>query len=300
MKSSHIIHALGTVLGCLISTSAINLFLMTNHLLSGGLTGIGIIIYYLTGLPVGIQVLIYNVPLFIWAYKVMGKEYIASTIFGTVMFSVCVDVTQFLRDYQPVDDPMLAAIFGGVFVGTGYGIVFRSNGTTGGLDIASAIIKKYYSINMGMMNFMFNCVIMAASMFIFGPKPAMYTLICMFVSATLTDKVVAGFITRKAVLIVSEQSAMISEGIIHEMGRGVTFLHAEGAFLHRAERVIFVVVTLTQIAKLKSIAYRYDPAAFMIVVDANEVMGRGFTMPLVKIEEMVRKRDEEMKSKTGK
>ena len=117
---------------------------------------------------------------------------------------------------------------------------------------------------------------------------------------TLTDKVVAGFITRKAVLIVSEQSAMISEGIIHEMGRGVTFLHAEGAFLHRAEKVIFVVVTLTQIAKLKSIAYRYDPTAFMIVVDANEVMGRGFTIPLVKIEEMVRKRDEEIKSKAGK
>ncbi len=291
MTARHLFRAVGILLGCLISSSSINLFLIPNHLLSGGLTGIGIIIYFLTGLPVGAQILVYNIPLLIAAYRMLGREYIGDVIFGTVMFSVCVDATHFLNDYAPVPDPMLAAIFGGVFNGIGYGIIFRSGGSSGGLDIVAAIVKKYYSLNMGGVIFGFNCVIMAGSALLFGPMPAMYTLISMFMSATLTDKVVAGFIRRKAMLLISENAEMIAEGIIHEVGRGVTFLDGEGAFTRMPKRVIFCVVNLTQIARIKNIANHLDPQAFMIILDANEVMGRGFTLPLIKIEEMLKDRD---------
>ena len=295
MTLAHFIRALGICLGCLISSGSINLFLMPNHLLSGGLTGIGIVVYFIFGLPVGAQVLVYNIPLLIAAYRTLGREYIVDVIFGTVMFSVCLDATTFLRELMPVTDPMLAAVFGGVANGIGYGIIFRNNGSSGGLDIVAAIIKKYYSLNFGSVIFGFNCLIMAMSAFFFGMEPAMYTLISMFMSAKLTDKVVAGFVSRKAVLLISERTELIAEGIIHEVGRGVTFLDAEGAFYHKKKKVLFVAVNLTQIAKIKRIADSLDPQAFMIVIDANEVMGRGFTLPGVEIAELLTKRDEEMK-----
>ena len=301
MNGRHLLRALGIVLGCLISSSSINLFFMPNHLLSGGLTGIGIIVYFMTGgLPVGAQVLVYNLPLLFAAFKTLGREYIVDVIFGTVMFSVCLDATHFLNDYAPVHDTMLAAVFGGVFNGIGYGIIFRMNGSSGGLDIVAAIIKKYYSLNMGGVIFAFNCVIMAASAVMFGVVPAMYTLISMFMSGTLTDKVVAGFNHRKVVILISDRTRVIAEGILSEVGRGVTFLDGEGAFLHKKKQVLFVVVSLTQIARIKDIANAIDPQSLMIVMDASEVMGRGFTLPGIRLEEMLRERQERMKEERKK
>lgn len=276
--------------GCLISSSSINLFLVPNHLLSGGVAGIAIIFYYLAALPIGIQMLIYNLPLLLLAYKTLGRYYTVDVIFGTVLFSVCVDMTGFLTVYAPVPDVMLAAIYGGVFNGIGYGLIFRMNGSSGGLDIVAAVVKKYYSLNMGMVIFAFNCIIMSIAACLFGVMPAMFTLISMFVSSLLTDKVVAGFNNRKAIILISDRTEAIAEGIIHEVGRGVTFLHGEGAFTHKEKNVLFVVVSLTQIGKIKLIADTIDSQAFMIVLSANEVMGRGFTLPGVKIEAMLQER----------
>ena len=232
-----IMHYAGITLGCLIASSSINLFLVPSHLLTGGVTGVAIIFYYLADLPIGIQTLVYNVPL------------------------------------------LLAAIFGGVFNGIGYGIVFRVDGSTGGFDIIGAIVKKYYSLHMGGVIFGANCLIMLVAAFLFGVAPAMFTLISMFINATVTDRVIAGFNSRKAVLIVSEKAEEIAEEIIVELGRGVTFLHGQGAFTHRERDVIFVAVKLTQVAKVKRIANEVDSNAFMIIMSANEVMGRGFSKP---------------------
>lgn len=300
IKASHIREAAGIVLGCLISACSINLFLLPNHLLGGGLTGIGIIVYFLTGLPVGLQVLVYNVPLLAAAFRLLGRDYFAGVIFGTVTFSVCLDAMHWLNDCAPVSDPMLSAIFGGVFNGIGYGVIFRNGGSSGGLDIVAAIVKKYYSFNMGGVIFGFNCVIMGVSACMFGVVPAMYTLVSMFMSATLTDKVVAGFNHRKVVILISDETEKIAKAIIRGVGRGVTFLEGEGAFTHREKRVLFVVVTLTQVAKVKKIANHYDPLAFMIVLAANEVMGRGFTMPNVEIDSMLREIDASQAAKAGR
>ena len=275
---------LGIIIGCLIASCSINLFIVPSHLLTGGATGISIIVYYLVGFPIGVQTFLYNIPLLFASYKLLGRAYTIDIIIGTFIFSFCLDATKFLNIYAPVDDLMLAAIFGGVFNGIGYGIVFKMNGSTGGFDILGAIIKKYYSMNMGGVIFGFNCIVVTAAGFMFGISPAMFTLICMFVNAQVTDKVAGGFNRKKAILIVSDRSREIADEIISVVGRGVTFLHGQGAFTGREKDVIMVVVSLTQIAKIKAITHRNDQHAFMLIMSANEVLGHGFSDPTKEIQ----------------
>ncbi len=294
MLEHKLLRYLGITLGCFIASCSINLFLVPSHLLTGGATGIAIIFYYLAGLPIGLQTFLYNIPLLAAAWKTMGKVYTVDIIIGTAIFSACLDATKFLNAYASINDVMLAAIFGGVFNGIGYGIVFRMNGSTGGFDIIGAIVKKYYSLNMGGVIFGFNCLIMLVAAFLFGMAPAMLTLICMFVNAMVTDKVIAGFNSRKAVLIVSDKAETIAEGIM-EVGRGVTFLHGQGAFTRRERNVVFVVVTITQVAKIKLIANAIDSNAFMIIMSANEVMGRGFSLPEAPIGNVIKRYEHDEK-----
>lgn len=290
MLEHRLLRYLGIAAGCLIASCSINLFLVPAHLLTGGVTGIAIIAYYLVQLPIGVQTFLYNIPLLAASWKTLGRSYTLDVIIGTALFSFLLDLTRPLNAYAPVQDLMLSAIFGGIFNGIGYGIVFRMNGSTGGFDIIGAIAKKYWSLNMGSVIFAFNCGIMAVAAFLFGVAPAMFTLICMYMNGTVTDKMIAGFNRRKAVLIISDQAQHIAEGIITEVGRGVTFLHGQGAFTRRERNIVFVIVNLTQIAKIKLIANLFDPNAFMIIISANEVMGRGFSTPGVDIEEMLKSR----------
>ncbi len=270
---------LWVAIGCLICSLAINAFLVPHHLLSGGVSGIAIISYFLFGLPIGVQVLVMNFPLLYAAYRLLGRDYTVGTIYGTILFSLAVDATQFISQYNLIDDPIISAITGGVFSGIGSGLIFRVNGSAGGLDIVAAIVKKYYSLNFGAVGFAINCVIMLLAALLFGLKLAMLTLISMFIGANLTDKVVEGFNRRKTVFIVSYNTDKIIEAILKEVGRGVTILHGQGAFTRQNKPVLFVVVSLTQIAKIKQLVHAADPQAFMIVQDAAEVMGRGFTLP---------------------
>lgn len=265
--------------GCIIASISINGFLVPHHLLSGGISGLAIIFYFLFGLPIGIQIFVMNIPLLYAAYRLLGKDYTINTIFGTIFFSVAVDGTRFFSQYNLIDDPIISALTGGVISGIGSGLIFRVNGNAGGLDIVAAIVKKYYSLNFGVVGFAINCVIMVVAALLFGLKLAMLTLFAMFVTANLTDKVVEGFNRRKTVFIVSYNTDSIVSSILKEVGRGVTILNGEGAFTHQSKQVLFVVVSLTQIAKIKQLVHESDPQAFMIVQDAAEVMGRGFTLP---------------------
>ena len=219
----------GMTLGCLIASCAINLFLIPAHLLTGGATGIAMIVYYIFGLPIGLQTFIYNIPLLFMAWKLMGRTYTIDIIIGTAIFSFFLDLTRPLNAYAPVSDMMLTTVYGGVFAGLGYGLVFRMNGSTGGFDILAAIVRKYYDLHMGGVLFSLNCLIMLVAAFLFGMAPAMFTLIYMFINATVMDKIVAGFNHRKAVLIVSDKHQGIAAAIIDQMHRGVTFLHGQGA-----------------------------------------------------------------------
>lgn len=268
---------LGIMAGCLVAASSINLFVVPSSLLTGGVTGIAIIIYFLADLPIGIQTLAYNVPLLIASYKLLGKKYTVDVVIGTVMFSLALDVTKFLNGMIPLEDMMLASIYGGIFNGIGYGIVFRMNGSTGGFDILGAIFKKYYSMDIGSVIFGFNCLIVAVAGALFNITSAMFTLICMYVTSQMTNKVIDGFNQRKAILIISDKAKDIADGIIADIGRGVTFIHGEGAYTGAPKKIVMVVVSMTQIAKIKIIANTVDKNAFMLILAASEVQGRGFT-----------------------
>ena len=263
--------------GCLIAASSINLFVVPSSLLTGGVTGIAIIFYFLAGLPIGIQTLAYNVPLLIASYKLLGKKYTIDVIIGTVMFSLALDATKFLNGMIPLDEMMLASIYGGIFNGLGYGIVFRMNGSTGGFDILGAIFKKYYSMDIGSVIFGFNCLIVAVAGALFSITSAMFTLICMYVTSQMTNKIIDGFNQRKAILIISEHAKDIADGIIADIGRGVTFLNGEGAYTGDPKKIVMVVVSMTQIAKIKIVVNTVDKNAFMLILAASEVQGRGFT-----------------------
>lgn len=266
-----------TGLGSTLMAVAINTFFLPHHMLSGGTSGIAIILLLLFNIPIGIQVMVMNIPIFYSAYKLLDREVVINGLYGMLVFSLVVDATKFLTSYQLTDDILLAALLGGVIFGVGGGLVFRVNGNTGGTDIIALIIKKYYGLDIGSVLFAINCTLMIISTFLFGFKPAMYTLISMYVCATVTDRTIEGFNRKKTITIISDHSDLIASTILQEIGRGVTFLHGEGAFTNQNRKIIFVVVTLTQVAKIKLLIDDIDPTTFMIVQDAADVSGRGFT-----------------------
>lgn len=263
--------------GSTISGISINTFFVPHHLLSGGVSGIAMIIYFLMQWPIGLMNVVLNIPMFYLAYRLLDKEYVLGSIYGLLIFATAIDATRFLSSYNFIDDILLASIYGGILSGIGAGIIFRVNGSSGGTDIVAAIVKRYYGYNMGAMGFAINCVIMLVAAILFGPKYAMYTLLAMYTAATVTDKIVEGFNRRKTIMIISDHHDQISEAVLNVLGRGVTILRGEGAFTHQEKKVLYIVVTFTQIAKIKQIVEDVDPAAFIIVQDAAEVSGKGFS-----------------------
>lgn len=266
-------------IGCIVVSCAINLFFVPHHLLAQGLSGLGILFYYMFGWPIGLQLLIYNLPLLYLAYRLIGKEYVVTTIYGTILFSIVLDATRFLSDIVAINDPILSAIAGGAVAGLGGGLVFRVSGSLGGLDIIATIVKKYYSLNIGLVLFSVNCIMALSAAFFFGLKLAVLSLVAMYIGASVTDKVVEGFNNKKSVYIISYHPDHIIKSILNAVGRGVTILHGEGAYTRQDKQILFVVVSLSEIAQIKGLVHIADPDAFMIVSDAAEVLGKGFSRP---------------------
>lgn len=264
--------------GSLISGIAINTFLIPHHLFSGGVSGVAMILYFLFEWPIGPQIIALNIPIFYAAYRLLDRDYVICGVFGMLIFSFATDATRFLSTINLVDDTLLAAIYGGVISGIGSGMIFRAGGSAGGTDTVATIAKKYYSLNVGLVGFSINVFLMLVAAILFGVKPAMYTLLSFFVGSRVTDAVIEGLNRKKTVMIISEMNEAIAEAIMDEVGRGATFLEGTGAFTGQEKKVLFVVVTLTQIAKIKFIIEKMDPHAFMIVQDAAEVLGHGFSV----------------------
>ncbi|MBU2702118.1 uncharacterized membrane-anchored protein YitT (DUF2179 family) [Sporomusaceae bacterium BoRhaA] len=268
---------LWVAIGSMISGVSINIFFVPHHLLSGGVSGVAMIIFFLFHYPLGLLTTLLNIPIFYLAYKMLNKEYVFGAFYGMIIFSASLDATRFLADINFIDDILLASIYGGILTGIGSGIIFRVNGSSGGTDIIGAIMKKYYGYSMGSMGFAINCVVMIFAGVFFGPKSAMYTLFAMYAGAVLTDKIVEGFNRKKSIMIISDKHEEISVAILNELGRGITILKGEGAFTHQEKKVLYIVVTFTQIAKIKIMVEDIDTSAFLIIQDAAEVSGKGFT-----------------------
>ena len=271
------------VLGSFILSVAINLFIIPNKLLSGGISGIGLMIQYIFKFPMGVTILILNIPLLILSILKINKRFTAFTILGTISLSAFLIITLPLNSVlAPVEESyrLLYCIYGGVISGIGAGIVFSNEGSTGGMDIIAMYAKKKYGIEIGIMTFTINFLIVAIGSVLFDFKVGLYTLIAMYITSYVMEKVINGVNRRKMLLIVSEKEKEVSDAILNNFNRGVTILYGEGAYTSHRKNVMYCVVSLGQLPQIKRVIKEIDQEAFISIIDIAEVQGNGFKSPL--------------------
>jgi len=263
--------------GCIIASLGVNLFLVNAQLLSGGATGVALILQYLYNIPSGITVFLINIPLFFVSYKMLNKKFTLYSAVGMISLSISLMITKPLSSLVRVDDILLYCIYGGFLSGLGYGLVFLRNGSTGGTDIITMVVRKKYSnFEIGKLSFGLNCIIVFIGALIFGLPKALYTLISMFIQGIVVDKVINGFNSKKLLLILTEKEEEIIKYVIKDMNRGVTSLVAEGEYTHELKKMLYIAVTSSQMVHLKNKILRIDPKAFITIIDVSEVNGKGF------------------------
>lgn len=266
------------ILGSLISAIGINTFLVNAHLLGGGVSGLALILEYTMNIPTGYSVLLINLPLLYLSYKKMDMRFTINTIIGSISLSIMLILTRPLQKMIVLDDILLLCIYGGILNGIGVGLSFSNQGSTGGLDIISSVIKKSHEhFDIGKISFGFNFLIVLAGAFIFNIKIALYTLVSMYLTAALIDKVVKGFDKKeKLIFIITDKEEEVSEWIMKALKRGVTFLKGEGAYTAKDKKVLYCVISLSQLPKLKQVVKGIDGNAFISILDISEVQGKGF------------------------
>ena len=268
------------LLGSAIFSFGIVHFNMENNLAEGGFTGITLLLYFLFSFNPSYSNLILNIPLFFIGWKYLGKKVFAYTMIGTLSVSVFLWIFQRYKFNIPLkDDLMLAALFAGVFLGIGLGIIFRYGGTTGGVDIIARLSQKYIGWSMGKTMFLFDaCVITLSLIFYLDYREAMYTLVAVFGGARVIDFMQQGAYTARGAMIISEKNDEISKKILTEMERGVTVLTGKGSFTNQKKEVLYCVVGRNEITRLKNLIMEVDPYAFVSVSAVHEVLGEGFTL----------------------
>ena len=268
------------LLGACILSFGIVHFNMQNNLSEGGFTGITLLLYFLFKWDPSYVNLILNVPLFFIGWKLLGKTAFFYTLIGTIGLSVFLWIFQRYQIDMPLSDDMtLAALFAGVTVGIGIGIIFRFGGTTGGVDIIARLVNKYVGWSMGKTMFIFDaCVIILSLIFYLSYREAMYTLVAVFIATRVIDFMQEGAYSARGALIISEQNIEISNKILQEMDRGVTVLKGYGSFTKQEKEVLYCVVAKNEIVRLKNVITSVDPNAFVSVIIVHDVQGEGFTL----------------------
>jgi uncharacterized membrane-anchored protein YitT (DUF2179 family) len=268
------------LLGAAIFAFGLVHFNMQNNLAEGGFTGITLLLYFLFKWDPSYTNLALNIPLFIIGWRLLGRNSFLYTIIGTVSLSVFLWIFQrYAIDMSLKNDLTLAALFAGVFIGIGLGIIFRYGGTTGGVDIIARLVYKYKGISMGKTMFAFDAVVITLSLLLYlSYREAMYTLVAVFVAARVIDFMQDGGYAAKGATIISEKSSEIAEKIMNEMDRGVTILKGQGSYTKRDRDVLYCVVAKNELSRLKSVITSVDPHAFVAVSDVHDVLGEGFTL----------------------
>ncbi|KAB2333665.1 YitT family protein [Bacillus mesophilum] len=268
------------LLGSAIFSFGIVHFNMQNNLAEGGFTGITLLLYFLWEWDPSYTNLILNIPLFFIGWKLLGRSVFLYTIIGTFSVSIFLWIFQRYQINMPLNDDLtLAALFAGVFIGIGLGIIFRYGGTTGGVDIIARLANKYAGISMGKAMFMFDAVVIALSLiFYLTYQEAMYTLVAVFIGARVIDFMQEGAYAARGAMIISENTGQIADKIMKEMDRGATVLRGYGPYTKKDKEVLYCVVARNEIVKLKSVITSVDPHAFVSVTVVHDVLGEGFTL----------------------
>ncbi|WP_246239187.1 YitT family protein [Paenibacillus anseongensis] len=261
-------------IGAALMAVGLEIFLVPNKIIDGGITGISIILSYLTHIQVGIFLTLLNLPFLFIGYKMIGKTFALSTLFAILVMSAG---TALLHPvHELTNDPLLAAVFGGIILGIGVGMVIRFGGSLDGTEIIAILISKKIPFSVGEVVMFFNVFILGSAGFVYSWDRAMYSLIAYFIAYKMIDVTIEGFDESKSVWIISDRFRQIGEAILDRLGRGVTYLEGEGGFSGDNKKVIFCVITRLEEAKLKSIVDELDPSAFLAVGNIHDVKGGRF------------------------
>lgn len=280
-KKSWIMDYLLIFVGTALMSITLNSAFDMNGLVDGGFSGVAIIVKSLTeswfgvGIPLWLTNIVLNIPMFFLGIKIKGIRFLAKTIWGTFSLSFWL----YAMPIFPIvkGDLFLAVIFGGVLQGVGIGLVFLGKGTTGGTDMVAVLIQHYVKhMSVARIMQLVDALIVAAGAFVFGPKNALYAIVAIYIVAKVTDGLLEGMNYAKAVYVISDHADELSKELMSELDRGATGIPVKGMYKGKNRMMLFCIIGKKQIVRLKEIVVKIDPGAFLIVMDAREVLGEGF------------------------
>jgi uncharacterized membrane-anchored protein YitT (DUF2179 family) len=277
------------LVGSFILAAGFVYFVSPHKIVPGGVYGIAIVVHYLTegvfsfwpeGIPIGLFGLILNIPLTIAGIKILGPRFGVKTVIGFVLTSVFMDGITYFRpngNIPLVDDVLLSSVFGGVLIGFGLGLIFKSRATSGGSDIIAMIIAKYTKLQLGKLMIYVDSVIVLLALFAFQDwHIPLYSWVVIYISGRAIDMTLEGADYNKALLIISNKHAEIKHKLLHDLERGGTYLSGEGMYTGEEKRIIYTVVSRREVAILEEYISKIDPDAFITIMDAKEILGEGF------------------------
>ena len=266
-----------TIMGSALFSLGFSLFLQSNEINSGGISGLAMVIVELTGVgSVGVLTVLINLPLFILGAKKLGRRFFFGSLLGMLISSILIDAFALIPFSAP--DTMICTLYGGVLCGIGVGIVFAAGTSTGGSDILIRLLKlRYRNVPIGQISMFFDVTVVVLTGIVFRDvSRALYSGLAAFICGQAVDLVVYRFDYSKVALIVTEQYAPIAQAVGDKLERGATYLQAEGSYSHKSTKVVLAVVKKRQLSELKELIMGIDPAAFVIVLEAHQVLGDGF------------------------
>ena len=276
-------------LASLIQAASLWIFFVPANLASGGVSGIAQLINHFTDWPIGLMVLIGNVPLFLLGWRFLGgRRFAMRTAAAIITYSLLTDlllkipVFVYYTDILINDlkgDIFLNSLYGAIISGIGYGLVYRARGTSGGSDILARILSKWRGVSMTQSYLMVDTAVILSAGFIFGWKAALYAMITLYVSGLVSETVLEGGGTVRTAMIITNRPEDVSARVIENLERGVTYLEGRGAYTGNSRPVLYCVVSRSEVSTLKTIVHEIDPDAFMVIGVAHEALGEGF-MPL--------------------
>jgi len=267
------------LVGAFIMAAGFVLFITPYKIVPGGVYGISIVLHYLFGTPVGLVALCFDIPLTLIGIKVLGPRFGVKTVVGFVFTAIFVDWLTFLWGEQPLveNDPLLSSIFGGVLIGFGLGLIFKSKATSGGSDIIAMIVSKYTHLPLGQLMIGVDSVIVLIGLVAFGDwKIPLYSLIVIYITGRVIDLVLQGVSYDKTLFIISRKPQELRDKIINDLNRGGTFIPGRGMYNNQERTMIYTVVNRREVAMLQEFVHKTDPEAFMTVINTNEILGNGF------------------------
>ncbi|MBI6873688.1 YitT family protein [Clostridium aciditolerans] len=264
------------VLGCLLSSIGLNMFIVHAKLYSGGVSGLAILIQYITKFPAGYTIMLANIPLLVISFKKLNIRFTIYSLIGTVCYSVFLVITKDLQTIISTNDTLLYCLYGGLLNGLGIGLTYANHGSMGGINIITMLFKKKHdNYDVGKIGLIFNCLIVCIATLLNGILTALYTLISMYITAVVTDKIIHGMVRKKLLFIITEKEKEVCDYIITYMHRGATILNGQ-TLTGKERKVLYCIVHLSHLPELKYSIQNIDKDALISVIDASEVDGKGF------------------------